>query len=121
MLTSTDQHFAESPAAEAPASKTTGAKYGRVPTCLVAPTPSDPHLSPETTALIAYRSLHADQKRPWGCGAGKMGEAFRKGFGRKIFQRAVREAKDGGYLMRWQGAQKRPTADAGGAVSRLIV
>jgi hypothetical protein len=122
MLTSTDQHLTERPAAEARASKITGGKYGRVPSSLVAPTSSDTHLSPESTALIAYRSLHADQKRAWGCGAGKMAQAFRKGFGRKIFQRAIREAKDSGYLVRRQGTLKRPNADRRGrgfAVDRL--
>jgi hypothetical protein len=42
MLTRSDQHRAESPAAEARASKTTGGKYGRVPTSLVAPTAWSP-------------------------------------------------------------------------------
>jgi hypothetical protein len=122
LLTNPPQHLAEGSPAEPRASKLTGGKYGRVPTSLIVPTSTDPHLSPEATALIAYRSLHADQKRPWGCGAGKMGQAFRKGFGRKIFQRAIREAKDSGYLVRRQGTLKRPNADGRGrgfAVDRL--
>jgi hypothetical protein len=122
MLTSTDQHLTERPAAEARASKITGGKYGRVPSSLVAPTSRDTHLSPEATALIAYRSLHADQKREWGCSASKMRKAFRKGLGRKIFQRVIREAKHSGYLVRRQGTMKRPNADGrrrGFSVDRL--
>jgi len=114
MLTSTGQYLAKSPSAEARASKTTGGEYGRMPTSLVAPTLRDPHLSPAAIALIAYRSLHADQNRPWGCSASKMRRAFRKGFGRKIFQRAVREATTSGYLVRRWGTLKRPNADGRG-------
>jgi hypothetical protein len=122
MLAKRPRLLDERSVAEVNTSKRTGAKYGRVPPSLVAPTSREPHLSPEATALIAYRSLHADQKRPWGCGAGKMGQAFRKGFGRKIFQRAIKEAKDSGYLVRWQGTLKRSSADGRGrgfAVDRL--
>jgi len=114
MLTSTGQYLAKSPSAEARASKTTGGEYGRMPTSLVAPTLRDPHLSPAAIALIAYRSLHADQNRPWGCSASMMRRALRKGFGRKIFQRAVREATTSGYLVRRWGTLKRPNADGRG-------
>jgi len=51
-----------------------------------------------------------------------MAQVFRRGFGRKIFQRAIREAKDSGYLVRWQGTLKRGSADSRGrgfAVDRL--
>ena len=43
-----------------------------------------------------------------------MRRAFRKGFGRKIFQRAVREATTSGYLVRRRGTLKRPNADGRG-------
>lgn len=94
MLRNIARQVGESLPGEASASKRTGGKYGRVPTSLILPTTRGNHLSPEAVALIAYRSLHADQTCPWGCSAGKMRKAFPKGLGRKIFQRAIRESID---------------------------
>jgi hypothetical protein len=122
MLRNIARQVGESLPGEASASKCTGGKYGRVPTSLILPTTRGNHLSPEAVALIAYRSLHADQTCSWGCSAGKMRKAFPKGLGRKIFQRAIRESIDTGHLVRWQGTLKRPNADARGrgfAVDRL--
>jgi hypothetical protein len=109
MLTNTAQQLTESPA-ETRAAKPTGGKYGRLPNAIAISN----ELSPGATFLIAYRSLHGDNKSPWGCRDRKMREVARRDFGRKAFQRAIRESVESGYFERTRGVEKRKNAEPRG-------
>jgi hypothetical protein len=95
--------------------KSTGGRFGRLPKKLV----TSPDISPVTTFLLAYRSLHVDGMNGWGCNHKKVSETVRGGCSLGVFKRAVREAKAGGHLQREQGKRKRNGRGRGYAIDRL--
>ena len=99
-----------------PATRKSTGGTGRAPTALI----EDTKHSIEHRWLVAYRCVHADgpASRRWGCSYRKAQEAVRSGMSRKVFQRAVREARLAGHLEREQG-KRRAGRGRGFAVDRL--
>src|SRR5262249_43101190 len=63
----------------------------------------DRRLSPAAMVAIAYRVTIADDRSLWGLSPADVKSIVAgKGFGRNVFERAMREARDAGYIQRWQ-------------------